>query len=365
MRSARDISVGVVAVSILVAAALATVPAGAQDPTMCDGRVATIVGTAGNDIVVGTEGNDVIVGGDGNDVIRALGGNDHVCGGNGRDRLFGGRGNDTLLGGKKNDILKGDQGRDHLLGNQGRDRLIGGGGMDTLEGGSGFPDRLVGKGGVDTCTDPQPRTIYESCEIPPRTTVPPAPESARYRVTIVLEWSPTTHPATLPPGWHTSPAVLAAHGTAGQLVPIDSTASPGIESMAETGQTSLLLAELAANPAVGGVDTGQRVDGTGSDELEVDATQSTPMLSLVTMLAPSPDWFVGVADVSLFENGAWNDRVELDVTPWDAGTDSGTEFTSGNVDTQPRGAISEPVDPSYMAAAAEGRFGYVVIQRVG
>jgi hypothetical protein len=135
--------------------------------------------------------------------------------------------------------------------------------------------------------------------------------------------------------------------------------------MAETGKTSLLSDELAANPAVGAVDIGQRVDGTGSDELEVVATRSTPLISLVTMLAPSPDWFVGVVDVALFEDGKWSERVELDVTPWDAGTDSGTEFTSDNTDTQPRQAISAPRDPGHVAAAAEGRFGYVVIERVG
>ena len=136
MRRTEEIAVGVAAVAMLVAVTVATVPAGAQDPPMCNGREATIVGTAGDDRLFGTEGNDVIVGGDGDDVIRAFGGNDFICGDDGRDRLFGGRGNDTLLGGKRNDILKGDQGRDHLLGNQGRDRLIGGGGVRT---GGSFP----------------------------------------------------------------------------------------------------------------------------------------------------------------------------------------------------------------------------------
>lgn len=197
------------------------------------------------------------------------------------------------------------------------------------------------------------------------TTAPPAPESAQYRVTVVLEWSPTTHPATLPPGWHSSPAVLAAHAAPGDVVPIGGTAPPGIESMAETGQTSLLLDELAANPATGEVDTGQRVDGAGSDVLEVGASQSTRLVSLVTMLAPSPDWFVGVVDVPLFEDAAWIERVELDLTPWDAGTDSGAEFTSDNADTQPRQAISAPGDPIYVEASAEGRFGHVLIERIG
>jgi hypothetical protein len=134
--------------------------------------------------------------------------------------------------------------------------------------------------------------------------------------------------------------------------------------MAETGQTSLLLEELTANPAVGEFGIGQRVDGAGSDELQVVGTQSTPLLSLVTMLAPSPDWFVGVIDVPLFADGAWIERVEQDLMPWDAGTDSGAEFTSDDTETQPRAVISGPVDPSYIAAAAEGRFGSVVIERI-
>lgn len=30
-----------------------------------------------------------------------------------------------------------------------------------------------------------------------------------------------------------------------------------------------------------------------------------PLISLVMMVAPSPDWFTGVKDVDLRENGAW------------------------------------------------------------
>jgi len=46
----------------------------------CAGRVATIVGTPGNDLLVGTNGPDVIAGLGGNDVIYGLGGNDILCG---------------------------------------------------------------------------------------------------------------------------------------------------------------------------------------------------------------------------------------------------------------------------------------------
>jgi Ca2+-binding RTX toxin-like protein len=88
----------------------------------CGGQQATIVGTAGNDVLTGTPGNDVIAALDGNDTVVASGGDDVVCGGNG------------------NDILKGGAGKDKLLGEAGKDTLKGGGGTkDVCKGGPG-PD---------------------------------------------------------------------------------------------------------------------------------------------------------------------------------------------------------------------------------
>lgn len=194
---------------------------------------------------------------------------------------------------------------------------------------------------------------------------PPPAAAARYRVTVVQEWSPQTHPSTLPPNWHTSPAVLAAHGRVGDMFAAGGQASPGIESMAETGGTSQLRAELSSNPTVADVATGRRIDGVGSAALEVTATTAASMLSLTTMLAPSPDWFVGLSSVELLRDGAWTGRIVLDLANFDAGTDSGATFTSANADTQPRQPVAGPRDATFAAAAAEGRFGYVVIERIG
>jgi hypothetical protein len=115
----------------------------------CDGRIATIVGTAGNDVITGTPGNDVIHGLDGNDLIRGLGGNDVICGGRGNDTLFGGPGNDVLFGNDGNDRLFGDAGNDRLHGAGGNDSLSGGTGNDNLLGETGN-DMLTGDAGNDT-----------------------------------------------------------------------------------------------------------------------------------------------------------------------------------------------------------------------
>ncbi len=196
----------------------------------------------------------------------------------------------------------------------------------------------------------------------------PQPPTARYRVTIVQEWDGSTHPGTLPPNPHTSPAVLAAHGQTGDLFATGTFASAGIEQMAETGGISTLRAELNANPTVSDIDNGRGIDTDttpNNDSLEVNVSQQNAYLSLVTMLAPSPDWFIGFNDVSVFGTNGWEQRIVLDLGSYDAGTDSGPNFTSGDIDTQPREPISGPRDPSFQAAAGQNPFGFAVIERIG
>jgi Ca2+-binding RTX toxin-like protein len=119
-------------------------------PILCSGRVATIVGTTGNDVLAGTPGNDVIVAGPGNDTITGSGGHDFMCGGDGADLIhgdggddwaFGDAGVDRLRGGVENDVLFGGAGADSLRGDAGIDAVIGGAGNDQLQGGDG-PDQV-------------------------------------------------------------------------------------------------------------------------------------------------------------------------------------------------------------------------------
>jgi hypothetical protein len=91
-------------------------------PPRCDGKRATLVGTAKRNHLRGTRHADVIVALGGNDVINAGGGNDLVCAGSGNDRVAGGSGNDRLLGGSGADRLVGNKGRDRCSGGPGRDR---------------------------------------------------------------------------------------------------------------------------------------------------------------------------------------------------------------------------------------------------
>ena len=73
----------------------------------------------------------------------------------------------------------------------------------------------------------------------------------------------------------------------------------------------------------------------GSVALEFDISTAFPLVTLVTMVAPSPDWFVGVSGLSLVENGAWVQTKSVDLVPWDAGTDSGASYGSADRATAP------------------------------
>ena len=94
----------------------------------CFGRVPTLVGDDGNNVLTGSPGADVILGRGGADRIDGGGGNDRICGGNGNDRLRGGPGKDQVSG---------DSGRDTVDGGTGNDRLDGGAGFDRVNGGKG------------------------------------------------------------------------------------------------------------------------------------------------------------------------------------------------------------------------------------
>ncbi len=115
---------------------------------LCNGRLATKLGTVGNDVIVGTPGDDVIVAREGDDVILGLGGNDTICAGAGNDQVYAGAGNDGVLGEDGNDLLRGGAGNDGLFGQAGNDQLRGMAGDDVLVGGDGS-DALLGGIGND------------------------------------------------------------------------------------------------------------------------------------------------------------------------------------------------------------------------
>jgi hypothetical protein len=121
-------------------------------------------------------------------------------------------------------------------------------------------------------------------------------------------------------------------------------ASEGIKAMAEEGAKSPLDQEIQAASTAGTAEhllSGEGIPlSPGSAILEFEIGSDFPLVTLVSMLAPSPDWFVGVTALSLLDDDGWADERTIDLHPYDAGTDSGVTFRSGNRSTQPREPIA-------------------------
>ena len=163
--------------------------------------------------------------------------------------------------------------------------------------------------------------------------------TVKYNIEFVALWSNETHPDYYDSNAHFSPLVAYTHKEGGEIFKTGGKSSPGMEQMAETGATDTLAVELQSfvdmNLAQESV-VGERIDSPGSISVTLSTSLDNPYLTFVSMVAPSPDWFVGVEAINLVQDGDWVDDLELNLVTYDAGTDSGTELTSSDLNTSPK-----------------------------
>lgn len=79
--------------------------------------------------------------------------------------------------------------------------------------------------------------------------------------------------------------------------------------------------------------------GSGRSEAKFFVDSNHSLVSLMTRIVPSPDWFIGVDSFQLCVGGSWIDTVTVEMDPLDAGTDNGFTFTAPNWPTSPQGVI--------------------------
>lgn len=176
----------------------------------------------------------------------------------------------------------------------------------------------------------------------------PQPATARYSVTFDATWSADTHPTDFPSNAHFTRLVGSTHRDGAAFWAPGGIASQGVEDMAERGRTSPLDSIIEGQIANGHAEhllLGDFVTSPGSTSFEFEASQEHSRVSLVSMVAPSPDWFVGVQGIDLFAGDVWAVEVAVDLYPWDAGTDGGGTYTSPNFDMVPQDPISELTGP--------------------
>jgi len=196
---------------------------------------------------------------------------------------------------------------------------------------------LLGCGG-STAPTPDPGRVEPTEEVGPCGS---GSDTATFEITLTGTWTAATHPGNFPAGAHFSGLVGAAHKTIDIVWVRDgvSVATNGIEVMAETGSTTTLGIEIDGYIASGSAAVkilANNIGATGVATAMFTTTKQHRLLSLTTMVAPSPDWFLGVANFDLCDGGDWIDDVTLDLTQvYDSATDNGLSFTSPDADQTP------------------------------
>jgi hypothetical protein len=135
-----------------------------------------------------------------------------------------------------------------------------------------------------------------------------------------------------------------AHKPGSHLFEEGNQATPGIEAMAEDGINTALQAEVetlvGTGTALGYLAGPGLVTGFSEVTFEITVTAEFPLVTLVSMIAPSPDWFVAVENIELFKNGVFEDNLTADAIAYDSGTDGGDTYQSADEDTDPAANIS-------------------------
>ena len=169
---------------------------------------------------------------------------------------------------------------------------------------------------------------------------------ASYELTLTTAWTTANFPTNFPAGAHFTALIGSTHNDQVIFWMPGQNASAGIESMAETGSQSALAAEAEAAKDDGKAEftlvTSGNISASGMAKLTFDINETFPLVTLVSMIAPSPDWFIGVRDLSLFDNatGEFKQTVVVQLKAYDAGTEDGERFSLSNPDTQPKEPIA-------------------------
>jgi hypothetical protein len=171
---------------------------------------------------------------------------------------------------------------------------------------------------------------------------------ASYIVTFTMHWNSTDFEDEYPSDAHFSPLIGWSHPVTSTFFKVGTTASVGIEEMAEDGATETLQAELEAkianNEGLDFVLGSELGSGTGEITVEVNVNVENSAVTLVSMLVPSPDWYVAALNVNLYDGSYFLESKTVTVAVYDAGTEDGITFSIDNPATDPQGSISLFVD---------------------
>ncbi|WP_179320134.1 T9SS type A sorting domain-containing protein [Winogradskyella helgolandensis] len=170
---------------------------------------------------------------------------------------------------------------------------------------------------------------------------------ASYDIEFTSTWNSNDH-GPLPSNAHWSDLVGTNHNSSVTFIDIGGSASPGIKDVAELGDNVIFNTEVQT--AINAGDAEQWLSVSFDDYAAissaslVDVVMSIeyPLLTLTSMIAPSPDWMIAVSNLNLWDTNTnnWKETFTIDLYPYDAGTKEGYNYSGDNIATEPSGVIT-------------------------
>ncbi len=187
--------------------------------------------------------------------------------------------------------------------------------------------------------------FFTACTKETLPAIAPPAEQANYKVKLRLQWvSPNF---AIPANAHFTSFIGMIQQPDTFLWAPNGLATVGLEFVAEVGSNSRLNNEIDSiiargkalsrfgilPPAIaGGIDT------------IFSFTLQHSCISFASMIAPSPDWFVGLNQYNLLKNNAWINDITVPLYLYDAGTEDGDVFGYNN-------PASSPLQPVHLLTA--------------
>ncbi len=164
---------------------------------------------------------------------------------------------------------------------------------------------------------------------------------AVYKVTFTGKWVAPQFP--IPVNAHFTPIIGMVHNSSTYMFRPGVLAGIGVERVAEDGNAFPLLQEIDSLTALKKATSTQIIFTPGlssSNTITIYCNSNYPLFSCMSMLAPTPDWFMGVHDISLKQGDGWISDSTVNVYAYDSGTEQGDIFNQDNPPTVPQQVVS-------------------------
>ena len=178
-----------------------------------------------------------------------------------------------------------------------------------------------------------------------------------YRITFESNWNQRDH-VSVPSNAHFSPIVAVAHNARYMPFPIGGIANSSFEQLAELGRQGPMNNEVMEAGRMGLAGDLQNTENlfvlrNPVQTFTITVSPAHPYFSFVTMIAPSPDWIVGISQMKLYSNetGFMSvPAVRMPLYAYDGGSeqgDVGGNYSINNPATNPKEPITRLMGPGF------------------